>query len=318
MYQLYPEIKPFRRHRLPVGGGHVLYVEESGTEGGVPVLFVHGGPGAACDANSRRFFDPTRFHIICFDQRGCGRSEPHASLADNTTADLLADMEAIRSLVGVDRWMLFGGSWGSTLSLVYAQAQPERVMGLVLRGIFLARKQDLDWFYRLGANRVFPDHWEEFVGLLQPSERKDPLLAYYQRLNGEDEIARMAAAKAWCLWEARCSSLRSTNTAVEHMLKPQRALAMARIETHYFVHDAFLQPNQLLNACERLAGIPAVFVHGRYDMVCPLENALALSAAWPDAELHIIRDAGHSATEPATVDALVRATDAMARQFQNH
>ena len=315
MRQLYPAIRPYASQRLEVGGGHALHVEECGTPEGVPVLFVHGGPGAGCSEQDRRFFDPERYRIILFDQRGAGRSRPHAELADNTTAHLIADMERIRSQLGVERWLLFGGSWGSTLSLLYAEAFPERVLGLVLRGIFLCRKSDIDWFYRYGASCIFPDHWQDFVAQIPDDERADLLGAYHRRLTGDNEITRMAAAKAWSLWEARCATHDPNPQVVARFGSPQVALAMARIEAHYFVHGGFIGENQICAEAVRLAAIPTVIVHGRYDLICPVEQALALQRALPHAELEVIRDAGHASSEPGTLDALIRATDRFARQL---
>ena len=316
MMTLYPEIKPYQRHSLAVDDVHELYVEESGDPDGIPVLFIHGGPGAGCDKNSRRFFDPERYRIIAFDQRGAGRSTPHAELNNNTTQHLIADVEAIRHYFNIEQWVLFGGSWGSTLSLLYAQAYPERVLGMILRGIFLCREQDLQWFYQHGASLIFPDYWEDFIAPIDVSQRNDFISAYYKLLTSGNELARMGAAKAWSLWEARCATLRPSQDVVAHFSGPHRALAMARIEAHYFVSDSFIQPNQILTDAAKLAGIPSIIVHGRYDMICPLDNAVALHKAWPDSQLNIIRDAGHSASEPSIADALVRATGEMARRLR--
>jgi len=316
MRTLYPEIKPNSSTMLEVDAPHEIYVEECGNPQGLPVLFVHGGPGAGCESYHRRFFDPNIYRIVLFDQRGAGRSRPHAHLEDNTTAALVADMERIRESLGIDSWVLFGGSWGSTLSLVYAETHSERVLALVLRGIFLCRDEEIDWFYRQGANRVFPDYWEDFLAPLSDSERADPVGAHYRRLVGNDELARMSSAKAWSIWEGRASSLRPKQSVVDFFSDPHTALALARIECHYFVNHCFLEPNQILRDAQRLQGIPGTIVHGRYDMVCPLENAWALSQAWPQAQLRIVADAGHSATEPATVDALIQATDALPRALE--
>jgi proline iminopeptidase len=315
MQLLFPEIRTYATHLVAVDELHTLYVEESGNPQGLPVLFVHGGPGAGCSANDRRFFDPERYRIILFDQRGAGRSTPHAELQANTSAHLVADIEAIREHLQVPAWVLFGGSWGSTLALLYAQAFPERVKAMILRGIFLCRQEDLHWFYQSGADRVFPDYWEDFQAVIPAEERADMMAAYYQRLTGPNEIAMMAAAKAWSTWEGRCATLRPNPDVVQHFAEPHRALALARIEAHYFVNAAFIAPGQLLAQADRLTGIPGVIVHGRYDMVCPLDNAFALHRAWPESELQIIRDAGHSSQEPSIVDALVRATNAMALRF---
>jgi proline iminopeptidase len=312
MHVLYPEIKPYHVHRLAVDPPHELYVEESGNPAGLPVLFVHGGPGSGSQPRNRCFFDPEVYRIVLFDQRGAGRSTPHAELAGNTTQALVADMERIREFLGIERWVLFGGSWGSTLSLAYAEAHPERVVEMVLRGIFLCRREDLLWFYQDGASRVFPDYWQEFAAHIPAEEQHDFIRAYHRRLTGANEIARMAAAKAWSLWEAQCATLRPNHEVVEHFSDPHVALSLARIEAHYFVNDAFLEPGQLLRDAARLAGIPGYIVHGRYDVICPVDNAFALHAAWPGAELQIIRDAGHSAAEPGITDALVRAMQEIA------
>lgn len=307
MYTLFAELKPYQLHRLAVDPPHHLYLEESGNPDGIPVLFVHGGPGSGSQPRNRCFFDPERYRIILFDQRGAGRSTPHASLQDNTTTALVRDMERIREFLGIDRWVLFGGSWGSTLSLAYAQSHPQRVMAMILRGIFLCRREDLLWFYQDGASRIFPDYWTDYIEQIPPAERSDFMRAYYKRLTGKNEIARMAAAKAWSLWEAQCATLRPNQDVVDHFSEPHTALALARIEAHYFVNNAFLEPGQLLRDAARIADIPGYIVHGRYDMVCPVDNAFALHAVWPRAELQIVRDAGHSAAEPGITDALVRA-----------
>ncbi|MFO7593872.1 MAG: prolyl aminopeptidase [Pseudomonadota bacterium] len=308
MLSLYAEIHPYVSHTVAVDPPHKLHVEECGNPNGIPVLFVHGGPGAGCEDYHRRFFDPDRYRIILFDQRGCGRSAPHAELQGNTTRALVGDMETIREHLGIDKWLLFGGSWGSTLSLVYAQTHPERVSGMILRGIFLCRSQEIQWFYQHGAGRLFPDFWEDYLAPIPEAERNDMVSAYYRRLTCDNEMERMAAAKAWSLWEGRTSTLMPSEAVVDHFANPYTALSLARIECHYFMHDTFLEPNQILRDADRLKGIPGVIVHGRYDVVCPLDNAWQLHQRWPDAELKIIPDAGHSASEPGTVDALVQAT----------
>jgi proline iminopeptidase len=316
MPSLYPDIKPYATRRLKVEAPHELHVEECGVPDGIPVLFVHGGPGGGCTPKHRCFFDPMQYRIVLFDQRGCGRSSPHAELRGNDTDALIGDIEAIRTALGIDRWLLFGGSWGSTLSLVYAERYPERVLGLILRGIFLCRRQDLLWFYQDGASHVFPDYWQQFIAPVPVAERGDMMNAYYRLLTGSNELARMGAAKAWSGWEAACATLRPDPQLVEQFTEPRMAVALARIEAHYFINDAFLRPNQIIEDAHRLRGIPGVIVHGRYDMVCPFDNAHALHEAWPESELQIIRDAGHSAMEPGITDALVRATDRFARQFK--
>jgi proline iminopeptidase len=314
MRSLFPPIQPYVSHTLAVDGLHELHVEECGNPQGLPVLFVHGGPGGGCSPAHRQYFDPNTYRIVLFDQRGCGRSTPHAELTDNTTAHLVADMETIRQHLGIERWLVFGGSWGSTLALVYAQTHPQRVLGLILRGIFLCRPRDIGWFYQDGASHVFPDYWQAFVEPIPETERHDLVRAYYRRLVGSDELARMAAAKAWSLWEARCATLQPDAALVDHFGSPYTALALARIESHYFVHDCFLEPDQILRDASRLAGIPGIIVQGRYDMVCPAEQAWALHQAWPSAQLRVIAGAGHAVSEPAITDALVRATIEMGAQ----
>ncbi|MEN8170641.1 MAG: prolyl aminopeptidase [Pseudomonadota bacterium] len=309
MHILYPDISPYVQHSLAVESPHTLHVEECGNPSGIPVIFVHGGPGAGCEPYHRRFFDPQRYRIILFDQRGCGRSTPHASLENNTTQALIADMELIREHLKIDRWLLFGGSWGSTLGLVYAETHPDKVLGLVVRGIFLCRSQEIDWFYQQGASRLFADYWQDFLAPIPETEHDDLLRAYYRRLTGEDEMARMAAAKAWSLWEGRTATLKPSESVIDHFGDPFTALSLARIECHYFVNDSFLEPNQILRDAERLHGIPGVIVQGRYDVICPMESAWQLSQAWPEAKLKIIGDAGHAASEPGIINALMQATD---------
>ncbi|HHH42598.1 MAG TPA: prolyl aminopeptidase [Gammaproteobacteria bacterium] len=315
MRSLYPAIQPYVRHTLEVGPPHQLYAEECGNPQGIPVLFLHGGPGGGCQASHRRFFNADLYRIILFDQRGCGCSTPRAELRENTTADLLADVELIRERLGIERWLVFGGSWGSTLGLLYAEAFPERVLGLVLRGIFLCRRRDIQWFYQDGASRLFPDYWQDFLAPVAEDRRGDLVQAYYELLTGEDEVARLAAARAWSIWEGRTSTLHCKPELVEHFGNSHVALSMARIECHYFVHDAFIEPDQILQRAERLRGIPGVIVHGRYDVVCPVDQAFALHRAWPEARLNIIPGVGHSIADPAIVDALVRATDAFAERL---
>ncbi len=309
MRPLYPPIEPYVRHTLKVESPHALYIEECGTPSGIPVLFVHGGPGGGCEPWHRQFFNPDRYRVVLFDQRGCGRSTPHASLAGNNTQALIDDIERIREHLGIERWMLFGGSWGSTLSLLYAQAFPERVTALVLRGIFLCRREDIAWFYQHGASRLFPDAWQDFVAPVPEEQRDDMVAAYYRLLTGQDEIRRLAAARAWSVWEGTTSTLNRKPSLVEHFADSHMALSMARIECHYFVNDAFIRPNQIIEDADRLANIPGRIVHGRYDVVCPVDQAVALSRAWPRAELDIIPASGHSAGEPAIAEALLAATD---------
>ncbi len=316
MYKLYPEIKPYATHRLAVDKPHQLHIEECGNPDGLPVAFVHGGPGAGCEPYHRRFFDPNVYRIILFDQRGCGRSTPHAELTDNTTQALVADMEVIRQHLKIDKWVVFGGSWGSTLGLVYAQTHPQAVLGLILRGIFLCGRREIHWFYQDGASRIFPDYWEDFLRPIPEAERGDLVRAYYKRLVGDDEVARMAAAKAWSLWEGRAATLQLSKSVVDHFAKPSTALSLARIECHYFMHDSFLEADQILRNAHRLADIPAIIVHGRYDIVCPVENAWALHRAWPQATLKIIADTGHSASEPGITDALIKATMTLSHRLK--
>ncbi|MGY8871425.1 MAG: prolyl aminopeptidase [Pseudomonadales bacterium] len=313
MRTLYPEIHPYKEHLINVDSQHTLYVEESGNAEGIPVLFIHGGPGGGTSGAQRRFFNPEKYRIILFDQRGCGKSTPHASLENNTTQHLINDIEKIRELLSIDEWLLFGGSWGSTLSLLYAQDYPEKVSGMILRGIFLAREQDLHWFYQQGASSIFPDYWKDFTHLIPLEERNNLLSAYHQRLTSKNEIERMAAAKAWAVWEGRCSTLDPNPNIVEHFADPHTALSIARIEAHYFINQAFIQSNQIINNASKIAQIRTILVHGRYDMVCPIEQAYALHQALPNAELHIVRDAGHSSFEAGTIDNLIRATDDFAR-----
>ena len=318
MHTLYPAIKPYSTETLAVDSIHEIYVEECGTPEGVPVLFIHGGPGSGCSERDRRFFDPEKYRIVLFDQRGCGRSKPHAELQQNTSTDLVSDIELIRKKLDIDRWLLFGGSWGSTLALLYAQAHPKRVMAMVLRGLFLSRKQDLDWLYQDGASRVFPDHWKHFIEPIPEAERGEMIAAYHRRLVGENELARMNAAKHWALWEGRISTLRPNQELIDQCSDPHSALASALIECHYFWHKSFLNPNQIIEKMNLVARVPGVIIHGRYDMVCPLDNAQTLADHWPEADFQIIRDAGHSSSEAGIIDALVRATDEMARKFEKY
>jgi proline iminopeptidase len=316
MRNLYPDITPYKTHHIHVDEPHVLYVEESGNPAGIPVLFVHGGPGAGCEAYHRCFFDPNLYRIVLFDQRGSGRSTPHAALEGNTTQALVADIEVIREKLNINRWVLFGGSWGSTLSLVYAETYADRVLGLIVRGIFLTRKKEIDWFYQQGADRIFPDYWQDFIAPIAEAERGNLVKAYYQKLTGENEIAQLHAAKAWSVWEGRTATLKPNKNVIDHFGSSHTALSLARIECHYFMHDSFLEENQILKNADKLKDIPGVIVQGRYDVICPMESAWELHQAWPKAELKIIADSGHSATEAGTVDALVSATDAMAKNLK--
>ncbi|MCL6620006.1 MAG: prolyl aminopeptidase [Thermomonas hydrothermalis] len=313
MRSLYPEIEPYRTGRLAVDARHTLYWEECGNPQGKPVVLLHGGPGAGCNEKMRRFHDPAKYRIVLFDQRGAGRSTPHADLVDNTTWHLVADIEALREHLGIARWQVFGGSWGSTLALAYAETHPQRVTELVLRGIFLLRRWELEWFYQEGASRLFPDAWQHYLAAIPPVERADLIGAYYRRLTSEDPQVRLAAARAWSIWEGATSYLRIPDDYTQTHGDPQFALAFARIENHYFVHGGFFEEEgQLLRDAHRIADIPGVIVHGRYDVVCPLQNAFDLHAVWPRASLIISPTSGHSAFEDENVDALVTATDRFA------
>ncbi|MEO0326387.1 MAG: prolyl aminopeptidase [Myxococcota bacterium] len=309
MVALYPPLEPYDSFGLDVGDGHRIHVELCGHPEGKPALFVHGGPGGGTDPSQRRYWDPSAYRIVLFDQRGCGKSTPYASLEANTTAHLVEDMERIRTHLRIDRWQLFGGSWGSTLALAYAEAHPQRVTELILRGIFLVRAEEVRWYYQEGASRIFPDAWEGFVAPIPVGERGDLVRAYHARLTSDDEAVRLRAAKAWSVWEGSTSRLRVDRALVEKSADPRFAEAFARIECHYFIHGGFLEDGQLLRDAGRLAGIPGVIVQGRYDVVCPPKSAWELAKAWPDAVLEMVPDAGHSALEPGTAEALVAATN---------
>jgi proline iminopeptidase len=305
---LFPEIGPFETGYLPLSGSHVMYWEQVGNPRGVPVLFLHGGPGAGAGAVHRRFFDPGFWRTVIFDQRGAGRSRPLGSLEDNTTGHLVADIEVLRWHLGIDRWLLFGGSWGSTLALAYAQAHPDRVAGCVLRGVFLGRRAEVDWFL-YGAASVFPDAHAVFAGHLPEAERGDLLGGYLRRLTDPDPRVHMAAARAWSVYEGSCSTLLPSPETVASFALDRTALGLARIEAHYFAHDLFLPPEGLLGRMDRLAHVRAEIVQGRYDMVCPARTAFELAAAWPMARLTVVPDAGHSALEPGVRRALVAAVE---------
>jgi proline iminopeptidase len=309
----YPPIEPFDTGYLAVGDGHEMYYEQSGNPNGKPALFVHGGPGGGGDVNARRFFDPDRYRIVVFDQRGSGRSRPHASLEANTTWHLVADMERLRAHLDLKRWLVFGGSWGSTLALAYAETHPQAVSELVLRGIFLLRQLELTWFYQCGASLLFPDQWQKFLEPIPPAERHDLLGAFHRRLRSPDAAERLAAARAWSIWEGATSSLLPNPKREDQFGAPEFALALARIEAHYFVNRGFFShENQLLDGVERIRAIPGVIVHGRYDVVCPIDTAFELHRRWPEADFRIVRDAGHSAFEPGITAELIAATDGFA------
>jgi proline iminopeptidase len=309
---LYDEIEPFDTGLLRVSAVHELYYEQCGNPRGKPVVFLHGGPGAGLVPDYRRFFDPEVYRVILFDQRGSGRSVPHASLDDNTTWHLVQDIEQLREHFGVDQWLVFGGSWGSTLALAYAETHPERVGGLVLRGIFLGRQNEARWFYEdsQGASAIFPDNWEDFLRVIPKAERGDMIGAYYRRLTSTDEATRQEAARAWSIWESSALRLLPDQELIDEFSEPEKAVALARIECHYFTNNCFFETdNYLLEHVDRIRHIPAVIVHGRYDIICPLMSAWELHRAWPEATLNIIPDAGHATSEPGITDALVRATD---------
>jgi len=307
---LYPEIEPYDTGFLQVSPLHRVYYEQCGNPKGKPVVFVHGGPGAGCNAKSRRFFDPRHYRIVLFDQRGCGRSTPHAELTDNTTWQLVADMETLCAHLGIGRWQVFGGSWGSTLSLAYAETHPERVSELVLRGIFLLRRWELEWFYQKGADAIYPDAWEAYLAAIPAVEHGDLMGAYYRRLTSPDKAVQLAAAKAWSVWEGSTSYLAQSEDYIASTGADDFALQFARIECHYFVHGGFFErDDQLLQNVHKLKNIPAVIVQGRYDVVCPIRSAWDLHRAWPEADLRIVGDAGHSAFEAGIMHELVSATD---------
>lgn len=310
---MYPTVEPYASDVLDTGDGHQVYFEQCGNPEGPAIVFLHGGPGGGGDTNARRFFDPARWRIILLDQRGCGRSRPHAELANNTTWHLIDDIEAIRARLGIERWSVFGGSWGSTLSLLYAQAHPARVRSLVLRGIFMLRHSELAWFYQHGANMVWPEHWQDYLAPIPAAERDDLLGAYHRRLTGNDRDEALRCARAWSVWEGATSCLRPSEAMVGKFGADEFALAMARIECHYFVNRGFLEhESQILDRIDRIRDIPAVIVQGRYDMVCPVHSAWELHRAWPEADFRVVADAGHSAFEPGILHELVGATDRFA------
>jgi proline iminopeptidase len=310
MKGLYEPIEPYDQGMFQVSSIHKLYYEQCGNPNGIPIVFLHGGPGGGIVPTYRRFFNPSAYRIVLFDQRGSGRSEPHASLEENTTWHLVDDIEAIRKELGIDRWLVFGGSWGSTLALAYAQTFPDRVSALILRGIFLCRKKEIDWFYQQGTSAIFADYWEEYIKVIPEAERTDMLGAYHRRLTSEDESVRLEAARAWSIWEGTTSKLFPDQELINDFGDPHKALAMARIECHYFMHRAFFPTdNFLIENVDKIKHIPSVIVQGRYDVVCPMMSAWELHRAWPEAEFNLIGDAGHSALEVGITNALVEATD---------
>ena len=314
MAQPYPPIEPYRTHRLKVSALHEIYVEECGNPNGRAAIFVHGGPGGGCEPWHRQFFDPKRYRIVLFDQRGCGRSTPNAELRENTTADLVADMDRIRSLLGIDQWVVFGGSWGSTLGLAYAEAYPQHTRALVLRGIFLLRPEEIRWFYQEGANWIYPDAWEHYLAPIPQSERGDLVAAYHRRLTSENAAVRREAARAWSTWEGATSKLLQSEDMIARYSGDHFAEAFARIECHYFVNGGFFRsPNQLLQDVDKIRHIPAVIVQGRYDVVCPMKSAWDLHRAWPEATFVVVADAGHAASEHGTLNRLIEAADHFAR-----
>ncbi|WP_221794086.1 prolyl aminopeptidase [Aquisediminimonas sediminicola] len=306
---LYPPIEPYETGTLDVGDGHVLYYERSGTRGAKPAIFLHGGPGGGISAKHRQLFDPKLYDVLLFDQRGCGRSTPYAELEHNTTWHLVADIGKLHQLMGTEQWLVFGGSWGSSLALAYAETYPEHVSELVLRGVFTLRQAELDWYYQYGASEIFPDHWADFLAPIPSTERHDPLMAYRKLLTGNDEAARLQAAAAWTLWEGRTLNLMPESLTGTGFVDQHFALAFARIENHYFIHQGWLEEGQLIDNAGRLKGIRGTIVQGRYDMVCPARTAYDLHQAWPDADFALVEGAGHSYLEPATLDRLIRATE---------
>lgn len=306
---LYPSIEPYETGFLDTGDGHSIYYERCGTPGAKPAVFLHGGPGGGIAPAHRRLFDPALYDVILFDQRGCGRSTPHAGLEENTTWHLVADIERLRAMVGVEQWLVFGGSWGSTLALAYAQTHTERVSELVLRGIYMCSRPELDWFYQFGVSQMFPDKYERLIAPLSEEERGAVLHSYHRRLTAGTAREQIEAARAWSLFEGETITLLPDPAMSSQHDDGHFALAFARLETHYFVHDCWLEPGQLLRDAERLKAIPGTIVHGRYDMPCPAHYAWALHKAWPEADFHLIEGAGHAWSEPGILDRLIRATD---------
>ncbi|MBI1386411.1 MAG: prolyl aminopeptidase [Rhizobiales bacterium] len=310
---LFAPIEPYRSGQLAVGDGHEIYFEESGNPHGKPVVMVHGGPGGGSNPSMRRFHDPQRYRIICFDQRGCGRSRPYASLEANTTWHLVADMERIRVELGIERWQLCGGSWGSTLALAYAQRHPARVTEMILRGIFLLRRAEIEWFYQEGCSWLFPDAFEAYSSVIPEAERGDLVAAFHRRLTGEDDVEKLRAARAWSVWEGTTLAMTQDAGRVAAFGQDHYALAFARIECHYFQNRGFFErDDQLLHNASKLEGIPAVIVHGRFDVVTPLRSAFDLAKVWPSAELRIVPDAGHAMSEPGNMHEIILAAERFA------
>jgi len=312
--ELFPEIEPYSTGKLRVSRLHTLHHEQCGNPRGQPLVFLHGGPGGGIDPAYRRYFDPRKWRVVLFDQRGCGKSTPHAELRENTTWDLVEDIERLRNELGIERWVVFGGSWGSTLALAYAETHPERCKALALRGIFLLRKSELDWFYQEGASQIFPDAWETYLEPIPPRERGAMMRAYYKRLTSPDRRVRLRAARAWAVWEGTTSKLITDPALVKKFSGGRFAEAFARIEAHFFVNDGFLErDDQLLRDVKRIRHIPGVIVQGRYDVVCPMRSAWDLHRAWPESKLVVVPDAGHSVTEPGIRSALITETERFAR-----
>lgn len=306
---LYPEIEPFETGYLDTGDGHQVYWERSGTRGAKPAVFLHGGPGGGCSPKHRQLFDPALYDVILFDQRGCGRSTPFASLDNNTTWHLVADIERLREMMGVETWQVFGGSWGSTLALAYAETHPEHVSELVLRGIYLLTKAEMDWYYQFGVSEMFPEKYEAFIAPIPEAERGDMITAYRKRLVGEDREEQLRCAKAWSIWEGETITLLPEPATSDTFHEADFALAFARIENHYFTHAGWFEDGQLLRDAHKLKDIPGMIVHGRYDMPCPMRQAWTLHQAWPKSDFHVIEGAGHAYSEPGILDRLIRATD---------
>ena len=309
-YSPFPEIEPYTTGRFRVSDMHEIFYEEVGNPKGKPILFIHGGPGGGSEPSHRRYFDPQHYRVILFDQRGCGQSTPYAELKENTTWDLVADIEKLRQHLGVEKWIAFGGSWGSTLALLYAQTHPDRVTGLILRGIFLCRKKEIKWFYQEGASHIFPDVWDMYLKAIPAAEHGDLVAAYYKRLTSSNRTERLNAARAWSTWEGATSRLIPNLEMIDHFGEDEFAEAFARIECHYFTHGIWMRnDNQILEDVHRVRHLPCEIIHGRYDVVCPVENAWDLKKAWPEAQLHIVPDAGHSARESGILTKLVEATE---------